>query len=209
MNLYGSSEIAGICCYYEVQGEFQNDQTLPMGKALKNCKIYLLDKDGIVREPGRVGEMYLVSDALALEYYHDAEKTAASFQTRDFGEGEVRCFKTGDLAQYDEAGNLIFAARTDFQIKHMGHRIELGEIESVAGALPEIQRCCCLYNAPKRKITLFCQLTEGVELTGAQIRVILREKLSSYMVPGKVHILERLPINPNGKIDRQKLKAML
>ena len=209
VNLYGSSEIAGICCYYEVQGEFRNDQTLPMGKALKNCKIYLLDKDEIVREPGRVGEMYLVSDALALEYYHDAEKTAASFQTRDFGEGPVRCFKTGDLAQYDEAGNLIFAARTDFQIKHMGHRIELGEIESVAGALPEIQRCCCLYNAPKRKITLFCQLSEGVELTGAQIRVILREKLSSYMVPGKVHILESLPINQNGKIDRQKLKEML
>ncbi len=209
VNLYGSSEIAGICCYYEVTGEFKNDQVLPMGKPLQNCKIYLLDKDEIVHEPNRVGEMYLVSDALALEYFHDPDKTAASFLMKDFGEGSVRCFKTGDLASYDEDGNLIFAARTDFQIKHMGHRIELGEIESVAGALPEVDRCCCLYNAPKRKIVLFCQLAEGVNLTGQNIRSILREQLSSYMVPGKVNVLDQLPINQNGKIDRQALKAML
>ena len=209
VNLYGSSEIAGICCYYEVKGEFQNDQVLPMGKALGNCRIYLLDKDGIVKEPNRVGEMYLVSDALALEYYNDPEKTEASFLMKDFGEGPVRCFKTGDLASFDEDGNLIFAARTDFQIKHMGHRIELGEIESVADALPEIARCCCLYNAPKRKIVLFCQLAEGEEKTGQQIRSILREKLSGYMLPGKVNIMESLPINKNGKIDRQALKSLL
>ena len=209
VNLYGSSEIAGICCYYEVKGEFQNDQVLPMGKALGNCRIYLLDKDEVVKEPNRVGEMYLVSPALALEYYHDPEKTAASFQVKDFGEGPVRCFKTGDLASFNEEGSLIFAARTDFQIKHMGRRIELGEIESVAGSLPEINRCCCLYNAPRKKIVLFCQLAEGEEKTGQQIRSILRDKLSSYMLPGKVNIMESLPINKNGKIDRQALKALL
>ncbi len=209
VNLYGSSEIAGICCYYEVQRVFQNDQVLPMGKPLDNCKIYLLDKDEIIREPNRVGEMYLVSDALATEYFNDPEKTERSFLMKDFGEGLVRCFKTGDLASYDSDGNLIFAARTDFQIKHMGHRIELGEIESVAGALPEINRCCCLYNAPKRKIILFCELADGAEKTGQEIRSILREQLSSYMLPGKVHIMEHLPISPNGKIDRQALKALL
>ena len=156
-----------------------------------------------------MGEMYLVSDALALEYYHDCEKTAASFLIKDFGEGPVRCFKTGDLASFDDEGSLVFAARTDFQIKHMGHRIELGEIESVAGALPEIDRCCCLYNAPRRKIVLFCQLAEGEKKTGQQIRSILREKLSGYMLPGKVNIMESLPVNKNGKIDRQALKTML
>ncbi len=209
VNLYGSSEIAGICCYYEVNGEFQNDEVLPMGKALKNCRIYLMDNDQVVNEVDHVGELYLVSDALALEYYHDPEKTEKSFLTKDFGEGPVRCFRTGDLARMDAEGNLIFAARTDFQIKHMGHRIELGEIESVAGALPEIDRCCCLYNAPKRKIVLFCTLAEQADLTGQQIRSILREKLSSYMLPGKVQIMDHLPINQNGKIDRQALKSML
>ena len=209
VNLYGSSEIAGICCYYPVDKEFKNDEVLPMGKALKNCRVYLLDKDEIVKESGHVGELYLVSDALAIEYFNDPEKTEKSFLYKNFGEGPVRCFRTGDLAQYDTDGNLVFAARTDFQIKHMGHRIELGEIEAVAGALPEINRCCCLYNAPKRKIVLFCELAENIEMTGQQIRSILRDRLSSYMLPGKVNIMEHLPINKNGKIDRLTLKAMV
>ena len=174
VNLYGSSEIAGICCFYEVKGEFPNDSTLPMGRPLNNCKIYLMDGDRIITEPNAIGELFLVSDALALEYYNDPEKTRNAFLCRDFGNGPVRCFKTGDLAQYDAYGNLLFASRTDSQIKHMGHRIELGEIESVANAVPQIARCCCLYQAEKKKIVLFCTLAEGCSYTGQEIRSILR-----------------------------------
>lgn len=208
VNLYGSSEIAGICCFYPVEGTYSNDSELPMGKPLKNCEIYLVDKDNVITECNHVGEIYIVSDALALEYFNDLEKTNKSFLIRDFGNGPVRCFKTGDLAQYDIHGNLVFAARTDYQIKHMGHRIELGEIESVAGALEEINRCCCLYNAAKRKIMLFCELNDET-ISSQQIRSTLRKKLSSYMVPQKVIIMDHLPINQNGKIDRQKLKEQL
>ena len=169
----------------------------------------MLSDDQIVNEPGKIGELYLVSDALALEYYHDPDKTNASFGWRDFGEGMIRYFKTGDLAQYDAEGNLLFASRTDSQIKHMGHRIELGEIEAVAGSLSEIDRCCCLYQATKRKLVLFCQLTDGVTINGQGIKSILRPKLSDYMLPAKVVIMEKLPLNANGKIDRQKLKETL
>lgn len=209
VNLYGQSELCGICCYYEVKGTFANDESLPMGIPLINCKIYLLDNETVVTEPGKIGEMYIVSDALAMEYYHDPEKTSASFIMKNFGEGLVRCFKTGDLAQYDAEGNLVFASRSDFQIKHMGHRIELGEIETIAGALPEVARCCCLYNAEKKKIVLFCELTEGNDLSGVEIKSILKTKLSSYMVPWKVNIMDKLPLNANGKIDRQRLKTLL
>lgn len=205
VNLYGQSELAGICCYYAVKGEFENTDVLPMGKPLKNCKIYLLDSDNIVTQPNHIGEMYIVSDSLAMEYFNDSEKTANCFLEKDFGEGKVRCFKTGDLASYDSEGNLVFASRSDFQIKHLGHRIELGEIEVIAGALPEIQRCCCLYNKEKQKIVLFCELSQGVELNGTQIQSILRTKLSSYMVPTKVVIMDKLPINANGKINRTLL----
>ena len=209
VNLYGSSEIAGICCYHEVVGEYADDSILPMGKPLGNCKIYLMDQEKIITEPNQIGEMYLVSDSLALEYFHDPEKTQASFLIKDFGEGPIRCFKTGDLAQYDSEGNLLFASRTDSQIKHMGHRIELGEIEAVANALPEINRCCCLYQATKKKLILFCELSDGSKCTGQEIRSILRGKLSDYMLPAKVNILEHMPLNANGKIDRQFLKTQL
>ena len=206
VNLYGSTEIAGICAWYEVTGTYDDAASLPMGKPLGNCAIYLLDGEQVVTGADRVGELYLVSPALALEYFGDPGKTAASFQTRDFGEGPVRCFKTGDLARYDAGGNLVFASRTDYQIKHMGHRIELGEIETVAGALPGIERCCCLYDTKKSRIVLFCQTGPDTdELTGKEIRQMLRPRLSAYMLPAKVHLLPALPLNANGKIDRQRL----
>ena len=209
VNLYGQSELAGICCYYEVKKQFDNAEVLPMGVPLSNSEIYLVNDGKVVTESGQEGEMYIVSDALALGYYNDEEKTQASFLMRDFGNGEVRCFKTGDYARRDDDGNLIFASRRDHQIKHMGHRIELGEIEAVAGSLPEIQRCCCLYNAQKRKIVMFCELSEDSTLRAADIQHLLKERLSSYMVPGKVNIMEKLPLNKNGKIDRQGLKELI
>ena len=205
VNLYGSSETAGIICCFEVEGEFADTDVLPIGKPLSNTRIYLMDGDKIIKEPGEIGEIYAVSDALALEYYHDPEKTAASFMVKDFGEGPLRCFKTGDLASYDDNGNLMFASRNDFQIKHMGHRIELGEIEAVALSLPEILRSCCVYDAKKKKIILYCELTEGSTLTGQEIKSKLRSMLTAYMLPGKV-IAGPIPLNANGKINRQALQ---
>lgn len=209
VNLYGQTELAGVCCCYEIKGEFENTDVLPMGRPLSNCRIYLLDDDKIITDSNHIGEMYIVSDSLATEYFNDPEKTENYFIKKDFGEGEVRCFRTGDLASYDSDGNLIFSSRRDYQIKHIGHRIELGEIEAVAGALPEIQRCCCLYNNEKKKIVLFCELSQDVDLSGQQIQSILRNKLSTYMVPSKVMIMDKLPINANGKINRQELKNYL
>ena len=209
VNLYGSSEMAGICCYYEVKDKFEDNQILPIGKPLEGAHVYLLDERGVITEPDKVGEIYLVSDTLALEYYHDPEKTAAAFMIKDFGNGPQRCYRTGDLASFDREGNLIFAARTDSQIKHMGHRIELGEIEAIAGALPEIDRCCCLYNGEKRRIVLFCELQKDCESTGVQIKSLLKKHLSAYMVPGKVIVMDHLPLNANGKINRQELREKI
>ncbi len=203
VNLYGSSEIAGVCCYYEVKDEFEDSEALPMGVPFKNCKIYLVDNDIIVQEPEQTGEIYLVSDALAMGYFNDDVKTKNSFMYKDFGEGAVRCFKTGDLAQYDEHKNLIFKSRSDYQIKHMGHRIELGEIETVANSLDEVGKSCCLYDKEKSKIILFCELkNDFLTITGKEIQSLLRKKLSSYMLPSQVIVMDKLPLNANGKINR-------
>lgn len=209
VNMYGQSELAGICCYYEVGKLYNDSESLPIGKPLNNCKIYLVDKEQIITDINHIGEIYIVSNALASKYYNDSERTKKSFVYKDFGEGKQRAFKTGDYAKYDKEGNLVFASRSDYQIKHMGYRIELGEIEVVANSLNEINRSCCLYNNENHKIVLFVELNINVSLKDKQILSILRNKLSSYMVPNKVIILDKLPINPNGKIDRQKLKEFL
>jgi acyl-CoA synthetase (AMP-forming)/AMP-acid ligase II len=74
VNLYGSSETAGICCYYVVEGEFGNKDLLPIGRPMSNCKAYLLGDEGLITGPDRIGELYLVTDALADGYYHDPER---------------------------------------------------------------------------------------------------------------------------------------
>lgn len=210
VNLYGSSEIAGVACYYRVEGAFADGQALPMGGPLPNCTLRLVAEGKPVTEPEVVGEVYIASPALALGYFRDPEKTAASFRTLELGDGVPRrYFATGDMARYDRAGRLVFAARRDYQIKHMGRRIELGEIETAADGLEAVQRSCCLYDGARQKIVLFCQPAPGAEVTGRDIRRQLREKLSDYMVPTKVTILEALPLNQNGKIDRQALQALL
>ncbi len=210
VNLYGSSEIAGICCYYEVPDDLSGMDSLPMGKALCNCDVFLMDGDTHVTRPCETGEVCIASDALAVAYYHDPDKTAACFVQMNTPDGtQKRVFRSGDLAQYDAAGNLIFVSRKDYQIKHMGHRIELGEIESVADTLPEIQRCCCLYHQKRMRITLFCELIPGCSWDGRAVQHALRSKLSDYMLPSKIIVMDKLPLNANGKIDRQTLKQSL
>ena len=209
VNLYGSTELAGICCAYEIpRGDLP--QTLPMGSPLPNCRVFLRGEAGFVTEPGVLGEVWIESPALALEYWGDPEKTAAVFTEELLPDGSrARVLRSGDLAEYDEAGNLIFVSRKDFQIKHMGRRIELGEIETVADSLPEIARCCCLYNDAKKRIELFCQLNAGVESDGKAIQSLLRPLLSDYMLPARVHVLDKLPLNPNGKLHRQAMREMM
>lgn len=208
VNLYGATEQAGICCYYEVPGEVGD--ALPMGKPLPNCRVFLLDEAGErITAPGVLGEVCIVSPALALEYYHDPERTARQFVSMELDGAQVRVFRSGDLAQYDGEGNLVFSCRADFQIKHMGRRIELGEIEAAADTLPEVIRCCCLYNELRRRITLFCTVSPESGWDGRRVQHELRARLSDYMVPSKVIVLDTMPLNANGKIDRTALKQML
>ena len=210
VNLYGSSELAGICCYYQVAGTFADTDSLPIGGPLGNSRVYLMGDGRVIKTPGEIGELYVASPALALGYYGDPEKTAASFLEMELCPGQPeRVFRTGDLAQYREDGLLVFAARRDYQIKHMGHRIELGEIETAAAALEDVVRCCCLYDGERSKIVLFCQLAPGSGVTNRDILRGLKEQLNSYMVPNRVRILPEIPLNPHGKMDRPALARML
>ena len=212
VNLYGASELSGICCYYRVPPHYDSNEDLPVGKPLKNCRVFLTEKDDtredgykVINEPGKPGEIYISGSALALEYYNDPEKTRASFFEKD---GE-RFFRTGDIAWYDDNGDLHFAARNDSQIKHMGQRIELGEIESVCRTLQEIDKACCLYNQEKKRICLFCELSPGAVEDQKSILLKLKEILVYYMMPQKVVIMDQLPLNANGKVDRQQLKEYM
>ena len=206
VNLYGQSEVSGIVCYYEV-GELQDDLlVLPIGKPLSNCKLFLVNDGKIVTQSYESGEIFISSNALAVGYLNDDEKTQRGFVEFSVDNKSVRCFRTGDFAQLDEKGNFVFSNRADHQIKHLGYRIELGEIEATALKLEIIEDCCCVYDHKKSNIVLFCELRCKGAIDSQQIKRELRPLLSSYMLPNKVIILDELPKNANGKINRKELE---
>ena len=199
INLYGSSEMSGICCSYRVEN-ISEDENIPIGYPLSNSRVYLIDAGRLIKEKGVTGELFVSGAALASGYVGNVEKTDEVFVSNpieDVPEGLY--YRSGDLARYGESGELIFVSRKDYQIKHMGHRIELGEIEAVATACEGIEKCCVLYNASK--LILFY---EG-EAKKADIIMYLRDKLVAYMLPNKVINIEKIPVNANGKTDRNKL----
>lgn len=206
-NLYGPTEITDACTYYIVDREFSDDESLPIGYAMKNTDILVLDEeDHLVTEPGAVGELCVRGTGISVGYYNNPEKTAAAFVQNPLNHAyEEKIYRTGDLVTYNERGELIYLSRKDFQIKHMGHRIELGEIETAVSSLEGVTVCCCLYDDKHSKIVLFLDK----DMTKDEVKEGLEQLIPEYMIPGKVHYMETFPLNANGKIDRVKLKEML
>ena len=202
-NVYGPTEITGVCCAYEVTRDFAPEESVPVGKPFRNTGILLLNDDGTETAPGEVGEICVKGTCLALGYYNNPEKTAEVFVQNPLNPFyPERIYKTGDLGRYDEEGNLYYVSRKDFQIKHMGHRIELGEIEAVASAMDGVETVCCLFDDDKKKIVFYYT---GAASKGEAAKY-LKEKLPRYMAPSFYEQLERMPYTANGKIDRMKLK---
>ena len=141
---------------------------------------------------------------LALGYCNNPEKTAEAFTQSPFHNMyEEKVYHTGDNGSYGEDGNLYFASRKDFQIKHMGHRIELGEIELVVNALDFIENACCLYDADADQIVLFYQAKEDCK---KEILQGIKKMLPAFMAPNRYERYDRLPMSAHGKIDRVALK---
>ena len=206
-NLYGPTEITDACTYFLVDREFDDDEPLPIGKPMRNTEILVLDdKDELITEPEKTGELCVRGTSLAVGYYNNPEKTAAAFVQNPLQTAyEEKIYRTGDLVKYNARHELIYLSRKDFQIKHMGHRIELGEIETAVSSFDEISMCCCLYDEKRSKIVLFLE----TEIEINEINRRLKDLIPSYMFPGKVVCVGEMPLNANGKIDRVKLKEYM
>ena len=190
-NIYGSSEVAGVSLYHEIKGPQPLDKPIPTGKGLANNHVSLLD-----------GEILIQSEQVALGYINDEEKDRRTFDRST----KPTTLHTGDYAVYNEEGDIVFETRKDFQIKHLGYRIELQEIEVAALSLPYIENCCCLYDNERDKIVMVLVSNQSEENWKKPLLDDLGRKVASYMLPNKLVRLDKMPLNPNGKIDRVKIK---
>ncbi len=202
INLYGPTETTGVSMYYEVDREFSKDEAIPLGKPFENVDIFLLDENDKLADEG---EICMRGTCVTLGYYADPQRTSEAFVQNPLNNRYPELiYRTGDIARYNEHGEMVFVSRKDFQIKHMGHRVELGEIEADVNSIKGVSASCAVYLKKKDRIELYYEGGPDEE----QMLSYLKEKLPRYMVPTKAHKTDKLPLTPNGKIDRKGLTEL-
>lgn len=205
-NLFGPTETTDIATYYIVDREFRDDEPIPIGAACSNCDVFVLKEDNTLAEPGEEGELCARGAFLASGYYDNPEKTKEVFVQNPLNTHYPDIiYKTGDLVKYNDRGELVYITRKDFQIKHQGYRIELGEIETAVSAVQGVYECCCIYDMDKQLIVLYYT---GDNLTFKDILLGVKDLLPKYMMPNKIFLLESMPHNANGKIDKKLLQKV-
>ncbi|WP_280440189.1 non-ribosomal peptide synthetase, partial [Nocardia cyriacigeorgica] len=213
-NLYGPTEFTVHATAWHLNEVAP--ASVPIGRPVWNARAYVLD-EGLSPVPvGVPGELYLGGVQTARGYHGRPDLTAERFVADPFGPPGSRLYRTGDLVRWTEphdpevgtAGVLEYIGRTDFQVKFRGQRIELGEIETALLEHPAVNQA----------VVLVLDTVAGDQLVGYvvtdagpvdidSIKGALHRTLPSYMVPSAIVVLEALPLNPSGKLDRRALPA--
>ena len=183
----------------------------PIGQAIANTQIYILDCHLQPLPIGIAGELYIGGVAIARSYINSPELTAKKFIPNPFAKDGSRLYKTGDRARYLPDGNIEFLGRIDNQVKVRGFRIELGEIETALAAHPQVREAVVIarVDQPGNK-RLVAYIVPKQHLDTSELLCYLKQKLPDYMLPSAfVKLLDALPLTPSGKIERRALPAPL
>ncbi|MFD6223918.1 amino acid adenylation domain-containing protein [Nocardia asteroides] len=207
-NLYGPTEAAVSITDHRVG--VADRLSVPIGAPEWNSRVYVLDARLRPVPAGVAGELYLAGAQLARGYFGRADLTADRFVADPFGPPGERMYRTGDLVAWTADGELDYRGRTDFQVKIRGFRIELGEIESALLASPRIAQAAVLATTDAQlgdRLVAYVVPAANAEVTAATAKAAVAQVLPSYMVPAAFVVLDRLPLNANGKLDRAALPA--
>jgi amino acid adenylation domain-containing protein len=211
-NLYGPTEATIASSYYTVPAcPASETDPIPIGVACAGEELLVLNERLEPVAAGEIGDLFIAGVGLSPGYWRDEEKTNAAFLSDSRpGRDDARIYRTGDLAYFDENGLIHFVGRADSQVKSRGYRIELGEIEAAVNALKELRECavvgvpvggfegtmiCCAY-AP----------SAGEHVEPTDVRSAIAKILPAYMLPSRWMVLDELPKNQNGKIDRTRVR---
>lgn len=211
INAYGPTETAICATFYPFKGAKEPERRTPIGKAIQDYVIHLVDDQFKEVSQGDEGEMLIGGAGLGRGYFGDPQLTASKFIPDPFSEGKQRCFRTGDFARRLPDGDIEFIGRKDQQIKVSGYRVELGEIEVGLRHYPLIKQAVVVLkrNAQRgRRILAYYTTSDGQSLDEADLREFLRSRLPAYMQPNALIHMKSFPLTANGKIDRQSLPEL-
>lgn len=208
-NIYGPTEATVICMRQTLTdppAETAGRGILAIGKAYETMEVAILDGSQKPVRAGEAGEIALSGPQLAIGYFNAPDQTADRFRTID----GRRWYLTGDLGCQDAEGVFHHLGRVDNQIKLKGNRIELEEIDAhlrtASGADTVATVAWPITHGSAEGLVAFCA---GTARDAAEIRRRLRDTLPEYMVPGDIRVLDALPLNVNGKVDRRALREGL
>ncbi|MES5099998.1 amino acid adenylation domain-containing protein [Agrobacterium sp. BA1120] len=208
INLYGPTETTVWSACMPLSGS--DLDSVPIGRPICNTELYVLDKMHQPVPPGSAGELYIGGAGVAKGYLNKPELTAERFLPNPFKKGEGRMYRTGDLARWRADGVLEYLGRNDHQIKIRGFRVEPGEIEAAIMSTGSVhQTVVVLREDPGQRKQLVAYLTPatGATIDTAHLANRLAGTLPSHMIPAIYVVMEDLPLNTNGKIDRNALPA--
>jgi amino acid adenylation domain-containing protein len=202
---YGHTEstMISMTCDVATVPASERSGYVPLGTPLPGVVGYLVDQQGTVVPAGMTGELFIGGPQITRGYLGDDDQTATRFRPDPLGEG-VRCFRSGDLLRVRADGSVQFRGRADDQVKVRGHRVELGEVTAALREVAGVAEAVVLPVGAGLDRRLAAWLV-GAELDVATVRRALRDRLPDYMVPTSLTVLDRLPLNANGKIDRAAL----
>ncbi|MBO9583593.1 MAG: amino acid adenylation domain-containing protein, partial [Flavobacterium sp.] len=204
-NAYGPTECAVCASMYQVTKDDFGKAMIPIGKAISNSQIYLLDDYLNPVSIGVSGKLYVSGAGVSRGYLNKPELTAEKFIDNPFIKG-TRMYDTGDLGCWLPDGNIEFQGRKDHQVKLRGYRIELGEIENaVLQYSDQLKQVVVEVKGQNEERVLVAYFVSATDVDKSALRQFLQNSLPDYMIPGFYIALEKLPLTPNGKIDRKAL----
>jgi acyl-coenzyme A synthetase/AMP-(fatty) acid ligase len=203
-NMYGPTETT----VWSTCGRVVPGEPISIGRPIANTKIWILDERGALAPIGVPGEIWIGGEGVALDYHARPDLTAERFVADPFStRSGARMYRTGDRGRYREGGKIVHLGRADQQVKVRGYRIELGEIEAVLAAHPSVaQAVVDARPGPggEKRLVAYVVARSGQPNVG-ELREHARASLPDYMVPSAFVTIERVPLTPNGKVDRRAL----
>lgn len=217
INLYSQTETAGTAaCYtinpHDAKSWADNTGAVPLGRPVENTRIYILDPNQNLLPIGHSGELCVAGPRIARGYIGRSEENAAKFLPDPFRTkpGEM-LYRTGDIARWRSDSILESQGRSDHRVKIRGYRIELNEVEAALDQHPNVVRSAVVAREDdpdnQTYLAAYVVLKAEQQPTISDFYTFLRESLPEYMLPAAFVYLDKLPLNPNGKLDRQALPA--
>jgi amino acid adenylation domain-containing protein len=211
VNGYGPTETTTFACCHTIRPGDRIEVPVPIGRPIANARAYVLDERRQLVPIGVAGDLYIAGDGVARGYCGDAEMTAERFLPDPFAtDPGARMYRSGDRVRWRNDGLIEFLGRADRQVKIRGFRVEPGEVEHILTRHPAVAEATMVavdHGPNDRRLIAYLVPAAEEQLESSELRAFVAARHPAHLVPAEWIWLDRMPLNANGKVDRDALPA--